>query len=87
MRTKKKKQQEPERPKTIKCPLRGHRHELPLIPHPDRPDLVIAQCNGRDVYQTSSSLKSRPVEPATNYVVPNFDKENKKGGLNALNND
>lgn len=89
MAKRKKKQQEPEKPKTVKCPLRGHNHDLLLIVSPDRPDLLIAQCSGRDVYQTSAN-PPRPVEPAyggyavrqvddepaiVNYVVPNYEDE------------
>lgn len=70
----KKKKQQPEKPKTVKCPLRGHKHELPLIPSPGRPDLLIAQCSGRDVYQMRAAPQPRPVEPAiVNYVVPNYE--------------
>jgi len=73
----KKKKQQPEKPKTVRCPLRGHNHELPLIPHPNRPDLLIAQCSGRDVYQARTSDTPRPVDPdiaGFNYVVPHYDE-------------
>jgi len=67
-----------ERPTTVQCPIHGHRHLLQLIPHPDRPDLVIARCGKRDVYQASANPEPRPVEPAGmpySYSVPSLDSD------------
>jgi len=61
---------------SVPCPLKGHKHLLLLQPHPDRPDLVVAYCGPRIVFQTATgseydvspdSLSSDPV-----YVVPAF---------------
>jgi len=74
----KKKTEEPQKPKTVKCPLRGHKHDLPLVPHPDRPDLVIARCDNRDVYQAPATESIRPVDPKMagfTYVVPTYEGE------------
>ena len=73
----KKKNQEP-KPKTVACPLRGHQHDLLLVAHPDRPDLVIARCGDRDVYQAPASESVRPVDPKMagfKYVVPIYKGE------------
>ena len=83
MPKRRKKQEKPEEPKvlTVPCPLKGHRHELRLKPHPVRPDLVIAQCSGRDVYCGRATART-VVEsdgPAWTYVVPNFDDEQQGG--------
>lgn len=77
-RQKNKTTEEAPKPKTVKCPLRGHKHDLPLIPHPDRPDLVIARCGDRDVYQARATEAIRPVDPRMagfTYVVPKFEGE------------
>jgi hypothetical protein len=74
----KKKKEEPRKPKTVACPLRGHKHDLALIPHPERPDLVIARCGDRDVYQAPASESIRPVDPKMagfTYVVPTYKGE------------
>jgi hypothetical protein len=66
------------KPKTVKCPLRGHHHDLPLISHPDRPDLVLARCGDRDVVQAPATESIRPVDPRMagfTYVVPTFKGE------------
>ena len=39
--------------KNTPCPIRGHTHTLPLEAHPERPDLVVARCGDRIVYQAS----------------------------------
>jgi hypothetical protein len=72
------KKKETLKPKTVACPLRGHKHDLALVPHPDRPDLVIARCAGRDVYQAPASETIRPVDPKMagfKYVVPTYKGE------------
>lgn len=74
----KKKKEEPQKPKTVRCPVRGHRHELELLPHPERPDLVIARCGDRDVYQAPASESIRPVDPKMagfTYVVNHYQGE------------
>ena len=69
-----------EKPTTIQCPIRGHRHALQLFPHPDRPDLVIARCGKRDVYQASAEPRPESAEPESaaprySYQVPKLDAE------------
>lgn len=67
-----------EEPKTVRCPLRGHHHDLPLVAHPERPDLVLARCEGRDVYQAPATQSIRPVDPKMagfTYVVPKYEGE------------
>ena len=74
----KKKKEETQKPKTVACPLRGHNHDLVLTPHPDRPDLVIARCGDRVVYQAPASESIRPVDPRMEgftYVVPTYKGE------------
>lgn len=68
----------PPSPKTVPCPVRGHKHDLALVPHPDRPDLVIARCGDRDVYQTRAKPTIRPVDPQMadfHYVIPRYEDE------------
>lgn len=72
------KKKEPPKAKTVVCPLRGHKHDLELVPHPDRPDLVIARCEGRDVYQAPATEAIRPVDSKMagfTYVVPTYKGE------------
>jgi len=69
-----------EKPTTIPCPIRGHSHNLELMDHPDRDDLVIARCGRRDVYQAPKN-PARPVEPAVtnySYKVPSFSSDDSK---------
>jgi len=42
-------------PEDVKCPVRGHNHFLPVVPDPERYDLVIARCGDRVVYRASSA--------------------------------
>lgn len=74
----KKKQQEAPKVTAVPCPLKGHKHDLALIPHPDRPDMVIARCNGRDVYMAPVTESTRPVDPEMagfTYVIPSYQDE------------
>jgi len=36
---------------TVKCPLKGHDHEIELVPHPETPGKVIAYCGKRIVIE------------------------------------
>lgn len=45
-------------PKTVDCPIRGHRHSLALVPDPSRPDLVIAHCGKRIVHREAAISKT-----------------------------
>jgi len=75
-RRKKVKAKEPE---TLyaQCPIRGHRHKLELVTDPDRPDLLVAYCDGRAVVRQANP-EIHPVveeqEPpvTTTYRVPSY---------------
>lgn len=43
---------------TVKCPIKGHKHELELKDHPERPGLSVAYCGGVIVYQAKKQPQS-----------------------------
>lgn len=72
----KKKTKELER-KTVQCPIRGHNHELDIVPHPERPDYVVAYCGSRLVYQSRNPAFAVPVSETISgaykpYVIPDY---------------
>jgi len=44
---------------TVKCPIKGHKHELELKEHPERSDLWVAYCGDRIVIQTAKKYPKR----------------------------
>ena len=36
---------------TVKCPLKGHYHEIELLPHPETPGKVVGYCGKRAVIE------------------------------------
>jgi len=61
---------------TVACPLRGHRHKLKLVEHYERPDLLIAYCENREVVQMPNPEfhpHLEDPEPRTqfSYQIPN----------------
>jgi len=64
------------------CPIRGHVHKLELVIDPERPDLLVAYCEGRavvrqanpEIHLVMDDEDSPP--PVTSYRVPsNLDDE------------
>ena len=61
----------------VACPVRWHKHKLEVKPSPDRPDLVVAYCGERIVYQAGkpkAPVSSAPDEflTKTDFVIPTF---------------
>lgn len=79
-----KKKKEPE-PITVQCPIKGHKHKLTLVDHPVRPDLLIAYCGNREVYQTANpeihkkSVDDSPPPTTTSYRVRSYATDDKRG--------
>jgi len=36
---------------TVKCPLKGHNHEIELLPHPETPGKVVGYCDKQAVIE------------------------------------
>lgn len=71
---------EVKKPLTVACPLKGHRHELALVPNPDAPDLLLAYCGGVAVVQTPNPRFHRQRvlssdQPYPGYVIPGTNSE------------
>lgn len=77
MPRRRKKKEEP-KPLTVACPVRGHRHTLEYVEHPERPDLLIAYCEDRSVAQIANpeihTYIEPPEESSYTYVVPSSDE-------------
>jgi len=64
----------------VQCPIRGHAHKLELVIDPDRPDMLIAYCDGRGVFRQANpeihSVVDEYPPATTTYKVPsNLDEE------------
>ena len=73
----KKKTKEPEI-QMVQCPVRGHNHQIELVPHPERPDLVVAYCGSRIVYQAQNPAFKVTVEKPifrSNYTIPDYSEK------------
>lgn len=51
----------------VKCPIRGHKHEIQLLPHPTKRGRLVARCENVSVYETDY----QPEKPAR--MVPRLD--------------
>lgn len=61
-----------EEKKTVRCPVRGHKHFLELIPSEDDPEFLVAFCGDRAVHK-ETAFPNRPSVGTKEYKVPKFD--------------
>jgi len=69
----------------VQCPIKGHRHKIELVPYPERPDMLIGYCDGREVYMCKNpnihaAVDEQPPAPTvTTYRVPSYQEKENEG--------